>query len=70
MLNSSGSQDNALESQGGHSAQFELDAHLHDGWRAVADLNQLTSLIFQLAFAPTFGEAVNSEVRNAGISDE
>ena len=67
VLNSSGSPETALESQGGHSAQFTLDAQLHNGWRAVADFNQLTSLIFQLAFAPTFGEAVNSEVRNAGF---
>ncbi len=67
VLDSSGNPETALESQGGHSAQFELDAHLNNGWRAVADLNQLTSLIFQLAFAPTFGEAVNSEVRNAAF---
>jgi LPS-assembly protein len=67
VLNSSGSPETALESQGGHSAQFKLDAQLPNGWRAVADVNQLTSLIFQLAFAPTFGEAVNSEVRNAGF---
>ena len=67
VLDSSGNPETVLESQGGHSAQFELDAQLRDGWRAVADVNQLTSLIFQLAFAPTFGEAVNSEVRNAGF---
>ena len=67
VLNSSGAPETALESQGGHSDQFRLSAQLHDGWRAVADFNQLTSLIFQLAFAPTFGEAVNSEVRNAGF---
>ncbi len=67
VLNSSGNPEAALESQGGHSAQFKLDAQLPHGWRAVADVNQLTSLIFQLAFAPTFGEAVNSEVRNAGF---
>ncbi len=67
VLNSSGVPETVLESQGGHSAQFQLDAQLRDGWRAVADVNQLTSLIFQLAFAPTFGEAVNSEVRNAAF---
>ena len=67
VLNSSGVPETALESQGGHSDQFRISAELHDGWRAVADVNQLTSLIFQLAFAPTFGEAVNSEVRNAGF---
>ena len=67
VLDSSGNPESVLESQGGHSAQFNLDAQLHHGWRAVADFNQLSSLIFQLAFAPTFGEAVNSEVRNAGF---
>lgn len=67
VLDSLGNPETALQSQGGHSAQFKLDAQLHDGWRAVADFHQLTSLIFQLAFAPTFGEAVNSEVRNAGF---
>jgi len=53
--------------QGGHSAQLVFDALLNGGWRAVATLNQLTSLTFQLAFAPTFGEAVNSEVRSSGF---
>src|SRR5580692_463325 len=67
VLDSSGNPETTLEKQGGHSDQFKLDAHLRDGWRVVADVNQLTSLIFQLAFAPTFGEAVNSEVRNAGF---
>jgi len=67
VLDSSGNPETALESQGGHTAQFQLDAQLRNGWRAVADFKQLTSLIFQLAFAPTFGEAVNSEVRNAGF---
>ena len=67
VLDSSGHPESVLESQGGHSAQFNLDAQLGHGWRAVSDFNQLSSLIFQLAFAPTFGEAVNSEVRNAGF---
>jgi LPS-assembly protein len=57
----------AIPKQGGHSMQFELDAKFHGGWRAVADLNQLTSQVFQLAFAPTFGEAVNSEVRSSAF---
>ena len=67
VLDSAGNPETALQSQGGHSTQFNLDAQLRDGWRAVAQVNQLTSLTFQLAFAPTFGEAVNSEVRNAGF---
>jgi LPS-assembly protein len=53
--------------QGGHSAQFTFNALLNSGWRAVADLNQLTSLTFRLAFSPTFGEAVNSEVRSSAF---
>jgi LPS-assembly protein len=67
VLNSAGVPESTLERQGGHSAQFKLDAQLRNGWRAVANVNQLSSLIFQLAFAPTFGDAVNSEVRNAGF---
>ncbi|HEX4641952.1 MAG TPA: putative LPS assembly protein LptD, partial [Candidatus Acidoferrales bacterium] len=54
VLNSSGNPETSLVSQGGHDAQFKLDAQLRDGWRAVADFNQLSSLIFQLVFSPTF----------------
>ena len=56
-----------LVKQGGHTAQFTLNALLGSGWRAVADVNQLTSLTFRLAFSPTFGEAVNSEVRTTAF---
>jgi LPS-assembly protein len=67
VVNSLGNSVDELVKQGGHSAQFKLDARLRDGWRAVADLNQLTSEIFQLAFAPTLSEAVNSEVRTSAF---
>ncbi len=67
VLDASGNPETHLVSQGGHTAQFELDAQLRDGWRAVADFNQLSSLVFQLVFSPTFGDAVNSEVRNTGF---
>ena len=67
VVNSSGVTTTQLVSQGGHSSQFELNAQLHGGWRAVADLNQLSSLTFQLVFSPTFGEAVRSEVRSAAF---
>jgi LPS-assembly protein len=50
--------------QGGHEAQLLFTALLPDGWRAVADLDQLTSLTFRLAFSETFAQAVNSEVHN------
>ncbi len=53
--------------QGGHESRVELDALMPAGWRAVADINQLSSLTFRLAFAETFGEAINSEVRTAAF---
>jgi LPS-assembly protein len=53
--------------QGGHEDHFFFDAELPRGWRAVADLNQLSSLTFRLAFAETFTQAVNSEVRNTAF---
>jgi LPS-assembly protein len=36
----------------------------HD-WRFVADVNELSSLTFQLAFSPTYGEAINSDIRSS-----
>jgi LPS-assembly protein len=54
-----------LEKQGGHQQQLEVQSLLGNGWRFVADYNQLSSLTFRLAFADTFGEAISSEVRSA-----
>jgi LPS-assembly protein len=67
VTNSAGNSVTELVKQGGHSAQVKLDALLARGWRAAADYHQLSSLTFQLAFAPTFGEAVNSEVRSTAF---
>ena len=53
--------------QGGHESHFGFDGFLPGGWRAVADLNQLSSLTFRLAFSETFIQAVNSEVRNTAF---
>ncbi len=50
--------------QGGHEAKLLFTSDMADGWRAVADLDQLTSLTFRLAWSETFTQAVNSEVRN------
>lgn len=50
--------------QGGHEAKLLLTSDFSHGWRAVANLDQLTSMTFRLAWFPTFTEAVNSEVRN------
>jgi LPS-assembly protein len=54
-----------LVSQGGHQQRLELQSVLPQGWRFVADFNQLSSLTFRLAFADTFGDAINSEVNSA-----
>ena len=53
--------------QGGHEDHVFFDALLPGGWRAVADLDQLSSLTFRLAFSETFEQAVNSEVRNTAF---
>ncbi|MHB8499475.1 MAG: LPS-assembly protein LptD [Candidatus Acidiferrales bacterium] len=53
------------ETQGGHQQQLEVQSLLPNGWRFVADVNELTSLTFRLAFADSFGDAITSEVRSA-----
>ncbi len=53
--------------QGGHEEHLLFMALLGDGWRAVADLDQLSSLTFRLAWADTYSTAVNSEVRNTAF---
>ncbi|MGH9738659.1 MAG: LPS-assembly protein LptD [Candidatus Acidiferrales bacterium] len=50
--------------QGGHEAKLLFTSQLAHGWRAVASLDQLTSMTFRLAWSDTFTQAVNSEVRN------
>lgn len=56
-----------LQSQGGHQQQLEIQSLLQNNWRFVADLNQLSSLTFRLAFADAYGDAINSEVRSAAF---
>ena len=53
------------EHQGGHEQQLEVRSLLSHNWRFVADVNELSSLTFRLAFAPTYGEAINSEIRSS-----
>ncbi|HKM91292.1 MAG TPA: LPS assembly protein LptD [Candidatus Acidoferrales bacterium] len=53
--------------QGGHEQSFKMDAELPRGWRAVADVNTLSTLTFRLAFASTYADAVNSEVISTGF---
>ena len=54
-----------VDKQGGHQQQLEVQSLLGHGWRFVTDYNQLSSLTFRLAFADTFGDAINSEVRSS-----
>lgn len=56
-----------LMKQGGHEDKLFFDAMLPGKWRAVANLDQLSSLTFRLAFSDTFEQAVNSEVRNTAF---
>lgn len=53
--------------QGGHEAHLLFTAMLPGNWRAVADLDQLSSLTFRLAWSETYTQAVNSEVRNTAF---
>jgi LPS-assembly protein len=53
--------------QGGHESETKLDAQLPHGWRAVADVNTLSSLTFRLAFASTYADAVNAEVASTAF---
>jgi LPS-assembly protein len=57
--------DGTRSPQGGEQQRVEMQSLLGRGWRFVTDYNQLSSLTFRLAFADTFGEAVNSEIRSA-----
>src|SRR5207237_3535065 len=51
--------------QGGEQQRLEIQSLLPGGWRFVTDYNHLSSLTFRLAFADSFGEAINSEVLRA-----
>jgi LPS-assembly protein len=53
--------------QGGREEHLLFTSPLPDGWRAAADLDQLSSLTFRLAFSETFTEAVDSEVPNTAF---
>jgi LPS-assembly protein len=54
-----------IEKQGGYEQQLEVQSLWNHGWRFVADVNQLSSLTFRLAFADNYGDAINSDVRSA-----
>ena len=53
--------------QGGRSVHSEGVAPLPDGFRAVVDLNYLSSLTFRQAFTQTYYEAVSSDVHSTAF---
>jgi len=53
------------EHQGGHEQHLVAQSLLPRNWRFVADVNELSSLTFRLAFSDTYGDAINSEVRSS-----
>jgi len=57
--------DGTRNPQGGEQQRLEIQSLFPGGWRFVTDFNHLSSLTFRLAFADSFGEATNSEVRSA-----
>jgi LPS-assembly protein len=65
VINPGPNQTTERVSQGGHEQELEVTALLRHNWRFVADVNELSSLTFRLAFADTFGDAINSEVRSS-----
>lgn len=54
-----------VQKQGGYEQQLEIQSLWDHGWRFVADVNQLSSLTFRLAFADNYGDAINSDVRSS-----
>src|SRR5260221_8769070 len=53
------------EHQGVHERRLGAQSFLPRNWRFVADVNELSSLTFRLAFSDTYGDAINSEVRSS-----
>lgn len=52
--------------QGGQEARLNAQGFFH-GYRAVANIDYLSSYVFRLAFSEFFAEAVNSEVRSVAF---
>jgi LPS-assembly protein len=55
---------NPKQRQGGEEATLTADTLLKHGIRGVTDIDYLSSYVFRLAFAETFTQAVNSEVKS------
>ena len=56
--------------QGGEDVHLSGEAHFKYGIRGVADIDYLSSYLFRLAFAESFSQAVNSEVRSNAFASK
>jgi LPS-assembly protein len=52
--------------EGGENARLNAEGNFH-GFRAVANVDYLSSFLFRLAFNEVFSQAVNSEVKSQGF---
>jgi LPS-assembly protein len=52
--------------EGGENARLNAEGNFH-GFRAVANVDYLSSFLFRLAFNEVFAQAVNSEVKSQGF---
>ena len=55
------------EHQGGQEARLNAEGRFLKNFRAVADIDYLSSFVFRLAFSETFSQAVNSEVKSTAF---
>ncbi len=53
--------------QGGEEVRLDAESQFPLGFRGVAAVNYLSSFVFRLAFAESFAQAVNSEVKSAAF---
>jgi len=53
----------AVLREGGQEARLAAEGNFH-GFRAVSDIDYLSSFLFRLAFNETFSQAINSEVKS------
>jgi LPS-assembly protein len=59
--------DHSRARQGGEEVSLDADGLFPHGFRGVAAVDYLSSFVYRLAFAETFAQAVNSEVKSAGF---
>lgn len=56
-----------LSKQGGQEVRLSADTQFGNGLRAVADIDYLSSFFFRQAFAESFTQAINSEVKSVAF---